>query len=76
MTKTGKEVSEAPDKLLACADCGKDFPWTGREQEFFAERDFPAPKRCKECRQVNKQRFGGRQAGAERRDGSDGPEVA
>jgi DNA replicative helicase MCM subunit Mcm2 (Cdc46/Mcm family) len=40
---------------LTCADCGKDFQWSAKDQEFFAERDFQPPKRCKECRQARKQ---------------------
>ncbi|HEY9283069.1 MAG TPA: zinc-ribbon domain containing protein [Pyrinomonadaceae bacterium] len=62
-------MSGPQDVLLKCGDCGKDFPWTGREQEFFRERDFPPPKRCKECRQANQQRFGGQKAGEGRGDG-------
>lgn len=64
-------MSEPQGMLLKCGDCCKDFPWTGREQEFFREREFPPPKRCKECRQVNQQRFGGRQPGEGSR-GEDG----
>ena len=52
-------MTEPQDVLLRCGDCGRDFPWTWREQEFFRERDFPPPKRCKECRQANRQRFPG-----------------
>lgn len=69
-------MSEPQDLLLKCADCGRDFPWTGREQAFFGERDFPPPKRCKECRQANRQRFQGQQPDEERRGGGDGPETA
>lgn len=56
-------MSAPREVLLKCGDCGGDFPWTPREQEFYRERDFPPPKRCKECRQVNQKRFGGQQAG-------------
>jgi hypothetical protein len=65
-------MSGPQDTLLKCGDCGRDFPWTAREQEFFRERDFPAPKRCKECRQANRQRFPGQPSGESRRDGDDG----
>lgn len=53
------------DKVLNCRDCGKDFVFTVREQEFFAEKGFEnAPSRCPECRAVRKARrperdFGG-----------------
>lgn len=69
-------MSAPQDLLLKCADCGRDFPWTGREQEFFRERDFPPPKRCKECRQANRQRFPGPQSGEGRPGGGDGPEAS
>ena len=65
-------MSGPQDVLLKCGDCGRDFPWTGREQEFFRARDFPPPKRCKECRQANRQRFPGQSPGESRRDGDDG----
>lgn len=63
-------MSDSSEQMLPCQDCGKQFPWTEREQVFFRERDFPPPKRCKECRQANQQRFGGRQADGSQRDGS------
>jgi hypothetical protein len=44
------------DKTLPCADCGQEFEFTGREQEFYAEKGFTEPKRCKPCRQARKQR--------------------
>jgi CxxC-x17-CxxC domain-containing protein len=51
------------DKNLQCADCNNEFIFTAGEQEFFAEREFTEPKRCKECRktlrQKKKQRRGG-----------------
>jgi DNA-directed RNA polymerase subunit RPC12/RpoP len=38
------------DKVLICADCGREFIWTAGEQEFYAERGFQnEPKRCPEC---------------------------
>jgi DNA replicative helicase MCM subunit Mcm2 (Cdc46/Mcm family) len=42
------------DKTLTCADCGREFQWTARDQEFFAEKGFQQPKRCRECRQEKK----------------------
>jgi hypothetical protein len=44
-----------PDKVLKCVDCGSDFTFTGRDQEFFAKQGFQDPKRCKPCRDVKKQ---------------------
>jgi CxxC-x17-CxxC domain-containing protein len=42
------------DKTLTCADCGQEFVFTGREQEFFAERQFSEPRRCPACRAIRK----------------------
>ena len=46
-----------PDKVLVCVDCGSDFTFTVRDQEFFAKQNppFNDPKRCKPCRDVKKQ---------------------
>ena len=38
--------------MLTCKDCGHQFAWTAREQQFFAEKGFAnQPQRCRECRQ-------------------------
>ncbi len=44
------------DQTLICADCQNSFTWDAKEQEFFAERGYAAPKRCKDCRQARKRR--------------------
>lgn len=46
------------DQHLTCADCGHDFIWTAKDQEFFAEKGYQQPKRCKECRQAKKAQRG------------------
>jgi Probable zinc-ribbon domain len=51
-------VSTYQDKELTCADCGKKFLWSAKDQEFFAERGFNEPKRCKDCRQAKKAQRG------------------
>lgn len=39
------------EKNLQCSDCGRPFPFTVEEQEFFATRGYTnEPKRCPECR--------------------------
>lgn len=38
------------DKIIVCKDCGKEFTFTAGEQEFYAEKGFNEPVRCKECR--------------------------
>lgn len=49
------------DKTLTCKDCGAEFTFTAREQEFFKEKGFSEPQRCPECRRRKKeQRQGNR----------------
>jgi hypothetical protein len=55
------------DRELRCADCGGNFSWSAEEQEFYRERGYEQPKRCKPCRQAKKaQREGGEQRGNRR----------
>ncbi len=42
------------DKILVCQDCGEEFTFTAGEQEFFTEKGFSDPKRCKTCRDKRK----------------------
>ena len=43
------------DKILVCKDCGQEFTFTAREQEFYAEKGFTnEPLRCKPCRDARK----------------------
>ncbi len=47
---------EKQDKTLKCVDCGEEFTFTVREQQFYEEKGFTnEPKRCKECRDKKKQ---------------------
>jgi CxxC-x17-CxxC domain-containing protein len=39
------------DRSIKCSDCGFDFTFSKREQEFFAEKGYTNdPKRCRLCR--------------------------
>jgi hypothetical protein len=38
------------DKTIMCKECGQDFTWTAREQEFYTSQGFKPPIRCKACR--------------------------
>jgi NAD-dependent SIR2 family protein deacetylase len=38
------------DKQLSCIDCGKEFTFTEKDQEFYKEKGFEQPKRCWTCR--------------------------
>jgi CxxC-x17-CxxC domain-containing protein len=48
------------DKTLVCEDCGQEFLFSEKEQEFYAMRGFQEPKRCKPCRSRRKEQSGGR----------------
>lgn len=41
---------------LVCKDCKKEFDYTVGEQKFYEDKGFPAPIRCKECRDAKKAR--------------------
>ena len=42
-------------EMLTCVDCGRQFPFTAGEQEFFAMKGFTnKPSRCQDCRAVRK----------------------
>lgn len=42
---------EFTDRILVCADCGRDFVFTAGEQLFFFDKQFRNdPKRCKPCK--------------------------
>lgn len=46
---------EKKDKTIVCEDCGENFIFTVREQEFYEEKGFTnEPKRCKVCRDKKK----------------------
>ncbi len=50
-----------PDKTIKCVDCHKDFIFTEGEQQFYEEKGFSEPIRCKDCRKkrkVEKRRYG------------------
>lgn len=42
------------DKVIVCRDCGAEFTFSKNEQEFYAEKGFNAPVRCKPCRDARK----------------------
>lgn len=44
------------DKTIKCKDCGVDFLFTERDQEFYKEKGYEnEPVRCRECRKAKKQ---------------------
>ncbi len=55
------------DKTLTCRDCGAEFVFSAREQEFYAEKGFQnEPSRCPECRAARKRERGGAPSGGNR----------
>lgn len=57
-------MDSSQDQTLKCRDCKQDFVFTAGEQQFFAERQFTPPTRCKPCRQANKARKDAMNGGA------------
>ena len=48
-------MTEFQDKTMKCCDCGAEFIFSARDQEFYAEKGFQnEPKRCKPCRDAKK----------------------
>lgn len=48
------------DLQLACCDCGEQFVFSGKDQEFYDQKGFQHPKRCPVCRANRKMGDGGR----------------
>jgi CxxC-x17-CxxC domain-containing protein len=46
------------DRTLTCADCGQEFVFTASEQQFYADRGFSDPRRCRSCRAQRKAQMG------------------
>lgn len=47
------------DRTLTCADCGQEFVFTASEQQFYADRGFSDPRRCRSCRAARKAAMSG-----------------
>ena len=46
---------DVEDKMLTCKDCGNEFVFSEREQQFFAEKGFQnQPQRCRDCRHARR----------------------
>jgi CxxC-x17-CxxC domain-containing protein len=55
---------EFEDRTLTCKDCNAEFPFTAKEQEFYAQKGFiNDPVRCYPCRQARKERAAARRSG-------------
>lgn len=43
------------DKALVCKQCGQQFTFSAKEQEFYSQKGLTfEPKRCKDCRSLKK----------------------
>ena len=42
------------DLTIVCRDCGRSFIFRADEQNFFAEKGYDEPTRCKDCRAERK----------------------
>lgn len=51
-----QKESLKPDRLLYCKDCGKQFVFSGRAQRHYENKGYVPPKRCHQCRELNKVR--------------------
>jgi len=47
------------DRTLTCADCSQEFVFTASEQQFYSDRGFSDPRRCRSCRAARKTQMGG-----------------
>uniref|UniRef100_A0A7S3HNS3 Probable zinc-binding domain-containing protein n=1 Tax=Spumella elongata TaxID=89044 RepID=A0A7S3HNS3_9STRA len=50
----GKHADPIRDEIRRCLNCRKDFMLTIDETEWFNNKGFYLPKRCKECRTVRR----------------------
>ena len=46
------------EQSIQCADCGTNFAFSASEQQFYAEKGFSPPRRCRPCRDAAKQNRG------------------
>ena len=46
-----------PSEFKTCIDCQQEFEFTEGEQQFYQDRDYTPPKRCKACSEKKKARF-------------------
>ncbi len=53
-----KKIFEVPDsitkEILACVDCGKNYKITPQELDFYRQLELPIPKKCFDCRHLNR----------------------
>jgi CxxC-x17-CxxC domain-containing protein len=53
------------DTEIECQDCNNVFAFTAKEAQFYEEKQFAPPKRCRDCRDIRKQNKAGRDGGGQ-----------
>ena len=51
-----QKEGNVPDRELKCVDCGETFMFDSKEQEYFKKKGYEDPKRCKDCRKINREK--------------------
>jgi len=51
-------IQVLPDKTIACIDCGTRFVFSEADQARHKELGYKTPKRCLECREKKRKRWG------------------
>lgn len=51
-----QESSREDVITVECIDCGRTFDLTKEEQDWYKEKGFAMPKRCKECRKERRRK--------------------
>ena len=46
-----------PSEFIICCDCKGEFEHDERDQQFYVEKGFEPPKRCRPCRLKKKSRY-------------------
>ncbi|MFC1810172.1 hypothetical protein ACFLZH_01610 [Patescibacteria group bacterium] len=52
--KDPKEYQKAHGDILACEDCSKNYKITPHEQSFYNKQSIPIPKKCPDCRHIQR----------------------
>ena len=47
-------ATEKVDLVLSCVDCENPFEFTIKDQDYYQEKGFTEPRRCKPCRSKRK----------------------
>ena len=46
-----------PNEYLTCSDCQTEFEFSDRDKQYYEDKGYNPPKRCRDCREKKKQRF-------------------